>query len=138
ATLAATAIGLLAGRHPHPPAATWLDWLTTTPLATTGAGAGMWLIQFGYTNTAPGTAALRVPGIYLGAALLATATALTLPVPLAYQVLATAPLALTAAILTTGHATGTLAALYTLTVTGHHLTRATQLALTDKRRPTTD
>ena len=130
--LAATAVGLLAGRHPHPPAATWLDWLTTTPAASTGAAAGMWLIQFGYTNTDPATAGLRVPGMYLGAALTGIAIALTLPISRGYQVLAAAPLALTAAILTTGHATGTLAALYTLTVTGHYLTRAAQLALTDK------
>ncbi|HYS36160.1 MAG TPA: hypothetical protein VEO01_11065, partial [Pseudonocardiaceae bacterium] len=109
----------------------WLDWFTTTPLAPAGAAAGMWLIQFGYTTTDPATAGLRVPGMYLGAALVGIAIAFTLPIPRGYQVLAAAPLALTAAVLTTGHATGTLAALYTLAVTGHHLTRATQLALTN-------
>ena len=92
----------------------------------------MWLIQFGYTTTDPATAGLRVPGMYLGAALVGIAIAFTLPIPRGYQVLAAAPLALTGAILTTGHATGTLATLYTLTVTGHYLTRTAQLALTDK------
>ena len=105
----------------------YLDFATFA-FVSVGTGVGMGLVVDGQLHRGAHGAAGEI-------GFMPFATALTLPVPLAYQVLAAAPLALTAAILTTGHATGTLAALYTLTVTGHHLTRATQLALTDKDRP---
>jgi hypothetical protein len=133
--IAAAGLGLLAARHPRAPADTWLNWLTHPVLATAGVAAGIWLIQYGHTNTDPGTGPLRIPATYLGAALFGIAIALTAPTPLAYQVLAAPPLALTAAVLTLGHATTTLAALYTLATTGRLATRATQLALSGKPRP---
>jgi hypothetical protein len=129
---ATAAVGLLAGHRPRAPADSWLDWLTHPPLATAAAAAGIWLIQYGHTNTDPGTGPLRIPATYLGAALFGIAIALTAPTPLSVQVLAAAPLALIAVVLTLGHATTTLAALYTLATTGRLATRATQLALTDK------
>jgi len=102
--------------------------------------AGMYLIQYGHTNTNPTTESLTIPATYLGAALLGAATALALPGPLHYRVLAAAPLALTAAVLATGNATGTLATLYALATTARWLTRTGQLLhspRTPRPQPTT-
>ncbi len=125
----ATAIALLATRHPHPPATTWLDWLTIPPLASTLAATGIYLIQHSHTATTADPLGLHVTGAYLGAAVYAVAAALALPIPLGYQILATPLLATAATILTIGHATSALATLYIATTTARLLTRATQLAL---------
>ncbi len=132
----AAAIGLLATRRPHPPAASWLDWLTIPPLATAGAAAGIYLIQYSHTAATAAEQSLHATAGYLGAALFGIAAAHALPIPLPYQILTAIPLALTAAILVTGNATTTLAALYTLTTTTRLLTRATQLALASNSTPT--
>src|SRR6266545_49024 len=68
-------------------------------------------------------------GPFLGAAVYGVAAALALPIPLGYQILATPLLATAATILSIGHATSALAALYIATTTARLLTRATQLAL---------
>ncbi len=130
------AIGLLATRRPHPPAASWLDWLTIPPLATAGAAAGTYLIQYSHTAATAAEQSLHATAGYLGAALFGIAAAHALPIPAPYQILTAIPLALTAAILVTGNATTTLAALYTLTTTTRLLTRATQLALASNSTPT--
>ncbi len=135
AILAAT-IGLLATRRPHPPAASWLDWLTIPPLATAGAAAGIYLIQYSYTGATAAEQSLHTTAGYLGAALFGIAAAHALPIPAPYQILTAIPLALTTAVLVTGAATTTLAALYVLTTTIRPLTRATQLALSSKSTPT--
>src|SRR6266545_9345 len=120
---------LLATLHPHPPATTWLDWLTIPPLASTLAATGIYLIQHSYTATTADPLGLHVTGAYLGAAVYGVAAALALPIPLGYQILATPLLATAATILSIGHATSALAALYIATTTARLLTRATQLAL---------
>src|SRR6266508_1306550 len=125
----APAIALLATRHPHPPATTWLDWLTIPPLASTLAATGIYLIQHSHTATTADPLGLHVTGAYLGAPVYAVAAALALPIPLGYQILATPLLATAATILTIGHATSALATLYIATTTARLLTRATQLAL---------
>src|SRR6266545_3343053 len=128
----ATTIGLLAARRPHPPAATWLDWLTTPPLATALAATGIYLTQYGTYYTTNSGYPDNPTAAYLGAACYGVGAALTLPIPRAFQVLATAPLALAAAVLTIGHARTTLAAIYILTVIARYATRAVQLTVSGK------
>jgi hypothetical protein len=131
--LAAAAIGLLAPRRPHIPAPSWLNFLHTPLIATAMAAAGMFLIHYGRHATSPTTKDLAIPALYLGAAILGIGTALTLPLATGYQIIAAPPLALAAAILATGNATGTLGTLYALAAATRWSTRLAQMARPQQR-----
>jgi hypothetical protein len=82
-----------------------------------------------YTGAVAADRNLHTTAGYAGAAAFGIAVALALPLSRNYQILATPLLAVTAAVMLLGNATGVLAALYILTTTTRYLTRATQLAL---------